>query len=407
MLINRIKNNFPFIFSFFNDFLFYYSFYITCFTMHGFSGGELAMLLVIMNAAKMIADMPVGILADVISRRNVLILGILFRAIFCLLCLIGNSFATFAIAVAFVGFGNSCLWTHTYNYFYDYLKEQDKQNNFPRFIGLYYAISNIAIALSAFTGEYAYGFFNFTGIFIGSILSLCLAMVIILLMPNYRPKTKITTAINLKIASPLQFVALLKALIKKPRTINMLLLMILMDSMFVVFLDINTTIMNTVGMHAGSISHVVGIVAFIRIFTNYFSGRTEKFISFKRIHSWLLLLMVFSIFASCYNSTFMIFAVSAYLCIYPFFDTSIKTKIEHKLDSNTRATVMSLASLFVSICTIAFNAIIGLVAEQNSYFSAPICIFIIVSLILFFVRNITKCYRLDINIRSLLNKISE
>ena len=60
----------PFVFSFFNDFLFYYSFYITFFTKYGFYGGNLATLLIIMNASKMITDIPIGILSDRISRRN-------------------------------------------------------------------------------------------------------------------------------------------------------------------------------------------------------------------------------------------------------------------------------------------------------------------------------------------------
>ena len=400
------KNNLlPFVFSFFNDFLFYYSFYITCFTKQGFNGGHLAVLLVIMNASKMIADIPVGIISDVISRRNILLLGLFFRCCFCILCLFGTSFETFMMATIMVGIGNSCLWTHTWNYFYDYLKEKKEEVKFSRFMGTFYAISNVAIAFAGFTGGYIYTSIGFDGVFICSILSLMIAATIILKLPNYKPKTTLRTAKNIKIASPLKFFALLREIIKKPRIVRMLILTILMDSMFIVFLDMNTTIMNNAGILAEDISKIVGFVAFIRIFSNYFSGYTEKFISFKRMHSWLLLLMVFSCIASCYNSSWMIIVVSSYLCIYPFFDTSIKTKIEQRIDSNTRATIMSLASLFVSILTIIFNAIIGIVAEQSGYFSAPLCIFMLVIIVLFFVRNVTQCYRLDINIRKIIWKL--
>lgn len=395
----------PFIFSFFNDFLFYYSFYISCFTKQGFSGGSLALLLIIMNASKMLADIPVGIISDVISRRNILLLGLLSRCIFCLLCLFGSSFIVFAIAMAVVGVGNSCLWTHTWNYFYDFLKEKKEEVKFSRFMGKFYAISNIAIAFAGFTGSYVYKYIGFNGVFAGSVFSLTIAIGVILKLPNYKPKTTIRTAKNIKISSPIKFFSLLKAIVKKPRIVRMLILTILMDSMFIVFLDMNTTIMNNAGMSAENISKIVGFVAFVRIFSNYFSGYTEKFISFKRIHSWLLLLMVFSCIASCYNSSWMIIVVSSYLCIYPFFDTSVKTKIEHRIDSNTRATIMSLASLFVSILTIIFNSIIGIVAEQSGYFSAPICIFMIVIITLFFVRNLTQCYRVDLNIRKIISRI--
>ena len=398
------KNNtlLPFIFSFFNDFLFYYSFYITFFTKHGFSGASLATLLVIMNASKMIADIPVGILSDRISRRNILILGLILRAIFCILCLIGESLSVFAIAMFIVGCGNSCLWTHTWNYFYDYLKEQKKEAKFSNFMATFYAVSNIAIALAAFTGEKIYSLLNFSGVFVFSAISLLVACIIMFNLPNYKPKTTIKTAKNIKVANSLHFISLILELLKKPRIVRMLLLTILMDSMFIVFLDINTTIMNNVGMQAEKVSQIVGIVAFIRIFSNYFSGKTEKFMSFKKMHSFLLILMIISIIASCYNSSFMIFVVSFYLCVYPFFDTSIKTKIEHKIDSNTRATIMGIASLFVSVFTIIFNSVIGVVAEKYGYFAAPVCIFLIVIIIISVVRNIARFYRVDIVLRKLL-----
>ena len=406
MIFSKKKASFPFIFSFFSDFIFYYSFYVTFFTSNNITGGNLATLLVIMNASKMLADIPAGILSDVFSRRNLLILGLLFRSIFCILCTFGTSFSTFIIATVMVGIGNSCLWLHTWNYFYDYLKDKNQETKFSRFMGKYYAVSNIAIACAGFTGSYIFSKIGFVGVFLCSILSMLCATLIILQMPNYKPKTTIRTAKNIRVASPLNFFALLRALLKKPRIMRMLILTILMDSMFIVFLDMNTTIMNYAKTTAENVSKIVGIVAFLRIFSNYFSGYTEKFMSFKRIHSWLLLIMIFSCIASCYNSFWMIGVISAYLCIYPFFDTSIKTKIEHRIDSNTRATIMSLAGLFVSILTIFFNIIIGVVSEESGYFSAPVCIFIIVIIILFFVRNITKCYRLDITLRKLLSRLA-
>ena len=407
--IKKNKNKFylPFLFSFFNDFLFYYSFYITYFSQNGFSGSKLATLIVLMNASKMIADIPVGILSDIISRRNILLFGLLCRILFCLLCLFGNSLPFFVLAMLFVGIGNSCLWTHTWNYFYDYLKEQKKEAIFPQFMGKFYAISNIAIACAGFTGSYVYTFVSFDGVFLLSILSIFISIFTIFMMPNYKPQTTIKTAKNIKIASPIQFIALLRELLKAPRLIRMLLLTILMDSMFIVFLDMNTTLMNHANMSAQTISQIVGIVAFIRIFSNYLSGKTEKFFSFKRIHSWLLVLMIVSCIAGFYNSTLEILVVSTYLCIYPFFDTSIKTKLQNKLDSNTRATIMSLASLFVSIFAIFFNSLIGIVADDSGYFATPVCIFIMVAIVLCIVRNIIGIYRFDSFIRKLARKINK
>ena len=184
----------PFIFSFFNDFLFYYSFYVSYFVSNGMSADKLAILFVAMNASKMITDIPVGLLSDRISRRNMLIIGILFRCLFCLLCISSNNLIVFILSMVIVGIGNSCLWTHTWNYFYDYLKEKGKQGNFSYFMGKFYAISNTAIALAGFTGPYIYSKFDFNGIFILSIFSMIIAIFVITQMPNYKPKKTIKTA---------------------------------------------------------------------------------------------------------------------------------------------------------------------------------------------------------------------
>ena len=354
----------------------------------------------------MLADIPVGFFSDIISRRNVLILGLLFRIIFCLFCLTGANIYIFGLSMIFVGLGNSCIWTHVWNYFYDYKKELNDIQSFPSFMGKFYAISNLAIAIAGFIGVYVFQHTNYQGIFIGSIISMIIAILILLKLPNYKPKKTIRTAKALKVSSPMHFISLLNELLKKPKITRLLLFTILADTMFIVFLDVNTTLMNLSDFSPDKISKIVGTVAFIRIFTNYLSGKTESFMKFRRMHSILFLLMIFSICVSVRNSIYVIMTVSLYLCIYPFFDTSIKTKLEHKLDCNTRATVMALASLFVSIFAILFNTIIGIVAAQNNYFAAPFCIFLIVIIILFFIRNITQCYRLDLYIRHFIKKYS-
>ena len=397
------KQILPFTYSFFADFMFYYSFYVSLFATSGFSGGQLATLFVISNASKMIADIPMGFISDIISRRSVLILGIFFRILFCLLCLIGRDFYIFAIAMFIVGFGNSCIWTHAWNYFYDYKKNLGEIISFPNFMGKFYAISNFAIALAGLTGTYVFAKLGFFGVLTGSILSMLIAIAVLLQLPNYKPKTTIKTATSFGVANPLQFFVLLKRLMKKPRIVRLLLFAVLADTMFIVFLDMNTTLMNMSGFTPEGVSRIVGVVAFIRIFTNYFSGKTEKFMKFRRMHSLLFIIMLIGILASIKNSLWVIFSVSLYLCVYPFFDTSIKTKIQHKVDDNTRATIMSLASLFVSIFAIIFNSLIGIVADDSGYFSAPICIFLLVVVVLFVVRNIMYFYRFDANVRKIAN----
>ena len=405
--INKKNNiiNKAYIFSFFSDFFFVYSFYNTYFISNGIEPKNIALLMIVIQTTKLLFDIPCGIFADVVSRRNLIAFGFVARITFCILCLLSSSFLSFLFACIFYGISMSCIYSKTDAYFYDILKQEEKEKTFPVFMGKYYSVSNISIGFVSIFGGFLFNLTGFKGIFIASIITMLAGFFLIIKMPNYKRNNE--KAIVFHIRNSFRIFSLIKNLIKKPRIIRLMVFSIILDGLFLTFLDINTTLMNIVGFSPNKIAELVGIVGIIRVFTNYYSGFAEKFMSFKRLHSLLLILMIFSIIMSFKSGLHIVFVVSLYLCIYPFLDTSTKSKIQKNIDSATRSTIMSFIGFGASLCAIIFNFIVSYVSNIYGYFSVVFCISILIILILFFIRNMIGFYKIDMFFRKTIKSIKD
>lgn len=393
----------PYIFAFFSEFLFLYSFYVSFFASNAFTGRQISMLIMTANIATMFFNIPAGIFADIISRKQLLFIGISAKISFCIMFLISRDFYSFLFAMSFYGIGNSCIYYHTEAYFYDFLKNKKKTAEYSKFMGLYYAVGNVAIALAGFTGEYVYVNKGFKGVFAGSIISLVIALCILCIMPDSRVNRGEQKVFNVN--SSKNVLKLVSEVIKKPKIVRIIILSVILDSLFIVFLDLNTGLMNFMQIKAGTIAYVVGIVGVVRCFTNYLSGKTANKISFKTIHSLLLIMVIIGLFVSFLGGKYMVISISTYLCFYPFLDMAIKTKLQNNIDSFTRATVFSFVSILSFLLAGSLNLSISYIVGTNGYFSAPVFVYIAVIIMLFLVRHIISVYKTDKHIRGAVGSL--
>ena len=392
----------PLLFAFFSEFLFIYAFYVSYFSQCEYNASMIAGLLITMNLSNVLFNIPAGILADNVSRRNLLLIGLFAKMIFCGLCFSSKHYYVLLLAMSFYGIGNSCIYYHTEAYFYDELKRKNKENTYPRFMGIYYAVINLAIAMAGLFGESIYIYFSFEGIFLASILSLTIAMFVLLQLPNYKPIRTDNAVFGVKNSK--HFIRLFRQMLKKPNIIRIIILAIILDTLFVLSIDMNTNLMNTMEMKAGQIAKIVGIVSLIRCFTNYLSGRIVRYVSFKHVHSLLLIFLSIAIFFSFKGGYYMVISIALYMCIYPFFDMVVKTKLQRKIDSATRATTMSFVSILSFAFACVFNICIMHISKIYGYYAVPVFIFLASILLLFAVRNIILFYRVDATIRKTIKQ---
>ena len=107
----------------------------------------MASLLVAMQASRLLFIMPAGILSDLISRRNIMILGLLLKMSFCAICLVSTNYYLLLLACCIYGVSIGCMQIETY--FYDNFRRHNEEQKYPVFIGHFYAIMNAAIALAS------------------------------------------------------------------------------------------------------------------------------------------------------------------------------------------------------------------------------------------------------------------
>jgi MFS family permease len=365
---------------------------------------NISYLLAIIQLSKIIFDIPTGIIADLYSRRNLLLFGQITKIIVFSVWLLFPVKKSFILGSILWGFSMSCIYYHTEAYLFDSLKKINKQNSFSSTIGKYYAIQNISITIATFMSGYIFTKYSYKGVLLASIATIIFSIFIILKLPNYKVST-LKKGDHFATKNPLKFSKLLHSIITNAGIARLMFFSATLDAIFILFIDLNTTIMSVMKFHPTSISLVVGIAGFIRIFSNYFSGYSVKHMSFKRMNSYLLIMAIFILIFTGAKSIFLTGSIVTYLCIYPFLDNSVKTKIQNKIDSSTRATVMSFASIITSIIAIILNLINGAIASKIGYRASTMALAIIIIIGLTLLRNITALYRITNKIIAFLVKL--
>lgn len=102
-------------------------------------------------------EVPSGVLADLLGKRNTIIAGSIFQLISCLILINSREFAHFILgnAVMFIGFAFHSGATEALAY--DSLKEKDQAGNYSEVIGKSSSIIIAATLISTFVGGYLYG----------------------------------------------------------------------------------------------------------------------------------------------------------------------------------------------------------------------------------------------------------
>jgi predicted MFS family arabinose efflux permease len=378
-------------FAFVSEFLFVYSHYNNFFLQNGIDVVKLSQLFIVIQIAKIIFDIPIGIAADLYNRRIILIIGVVAKALFCLICVISKSYSMFVFAAVLWGVGMSAIYYHVEVYIYDSLRHIRKEDKFASVISKYYAIQNISIALSSFVSIWVIRHFNFEGIFTFSAMFCVLALIVVLFMPHYQVEKNMRRG---EIAQRIGRIASnIFNMTSRPMALRLITTSVLLDTLFIIGLDINTTLMSIAKTNAEKIAMMVGVVGFVRIFTNYLSGYTVKYFTFIRAHLFIFVTGFVLAFFSFRHSENTYLVISLYLCLYPFFDTSIKTRVQNKIQEESRATMMSVASIMVSLNVVVFNLIIGGVATEYDYYLGLFVVCMTSIMISELIRNTPKAYK--------------
>ena len=181
-------------FSFFDEFLLIYPFYALMFQDNGLSGAQISSLFIIFTVMIFLLEVPSGSIADKYSRKNVLLIGIMARAIAFAVWLLFPGYIGFLVGFMFWGIKRAMVSGTMEAFVYDELQRLGKTDFYTKLTGSMQTYSIFGFILSGL-GASLLAEKGYSIILILSIVAVCISAVAIYLLPS-APKVKSTEEVK-------------------------------------------------------------------------------------------------------------------------------------------------------------------------------------------------------------------
>ena len=142
------------VFRFFTDFAFVYAVYIVYFKIRGLSVYQISLLLAFWCAFVLVFEVPAGALADRWSRKHMLSLGMLSKAVGFGIWIFADSFSLFALGFLFWGIQETFCSGTQEALLYDVLKRVSREADYEKVTGRAHFWSKTAAGISVFLGGF-------------------------------------------------------------------------------------------------------------------------------------------------------------------------------------------------------------------------------------------------------------
>lgn len=323
---------------------------------------QISLLITTWSIVTLMLEVPTGMLADKFSRRNLLILGLLIRAVGFAFWIAGG-FVNYAIGFALWGIKN-CLHSGTLESFvYDELKTYNSEKQYEKVSGKMGGISSIGLMLSAIIGGWLASY-SFSLVLIASIVATLISAIAIF-------STKPVKAFES--TGETKYFSILKEAIQHIRTTPSLLFIIAFICLtFATYGAVDeywALIYQNLGISTAVIgifvSIVYGLFSLAGYTVDYFNKLPIKNIEYHLIWIAGTLFLLAGFFKS------VLLLPIAFLAIYLIKVANIKfeAQLQHHIKSDQRATIFSIKSLAFELVYMGFVLFFGFVADKTSVVS--------------------------------------
>jgi len=347
---------------FFDTFILIGVIFTLLFSKSGLSTFQISLLITIWSIVTLALEVPTGILADKFSRRNLLVIGLLIRAVGFAFWIAGG-FINYAIGFVLWGIKN-CLHSGTFESFvYDELKMCNVEKKYEKISGKIDGISSIGLMLSAIIGGWLASY-SFTLVLIASIVATLISAIAIF-------STKPVKAF--KSTGETKYFSILKEAVQNIRTTPSLLFVIaficLVFATYGAVDEYWALIYENLGISTAVIgifvSVVYGLFSMAGYTVDYFNKLPIKNIEYHLIGIAGVLFLLVGLFKSIWLLPI------AFLAIYLIKVANIKfeAQLQHRIKSNQRATIFSIKSLVFEFVYMGFVLFFGFIADKTSVVS--------------------------------------
>jgi len=348
-----------YMFRFLDDFILVYPVYVLLFQNSGISPFQISVLLAIWSITTLILEVPTGIWADKYSRRNLIILGELIRALGYLFWLIGGNFWMFAIGFILWG-AKGALTSGTFDAFvYDELKDIGKTDQYESIRGRIKASGFMGVALALVLGGVV-AEISYVAVLILSVIGTLASAAVFASIDE----VKITESTEEK-----KWLEFLGDVIRQGRNNKTLLYLMLFFSLIMGVFGSADEFFPLIYKDYGLSTSLVGIFSALMYVSLTLAGVSVGKISakFKTSSGEVLfvglagtLITIVALFKT--PIILVLLPVAGYF--YGISEVRLEARLQHQIKSNQRATMLSINSLlFESIATV-ITLVIGYLSSK-------------------------------------------
>jgi MFS family permease len=322
----------------------------------GLSLQQIGWLFSIWSIGYLIAELPSGVLADYWSRRNVIALGGLLRAIGFVIWMVWPTFTGYAIGFALWGFTIACASGAVPAYLHNELKADGKERQFAKYFG--WVMSALSVGMLAGYGLAAFLTLQHTSILIGISVASSVAFTLLLLVAKERPYNRRATYLKTLKAGLAEIRSS-----KRLRYICYVLFSIYMT--LGVIEELLPRLYAGFGLNDSAVSWVLAISLLATIF---FLTRMEVFVRFSLAKQSLLMCAAtgFLLVGLGIGGVGAVALLMFFNLVFHLFRSVFIHHTQEVTESDEKATIASIPGLAGGLFGALAYVIIGAVAETHS-----------------------------------------
>ena len=350
-------------FALFDDLILIYPLYTLLFADSHISPVKISSLLAVWSFTAFLLEVPAGSIADKYPRRNVLLTGILLRAIGYTFWLFMHTYLGFLIGFILWGIKSAFTSGTKEALVYDELVKTDDVHLYTKVMGRMEALSLFAIVLAGI-GASLLARHGYTIILVFSILAVLVSAFVVFLLP----KAKITkSAVETKLTEYLR--SGIKLAVKKPNVLFIIIFTSVMLGLGALD-EYDSLFFRAKGLSNASVSIWLSIIVLFGIVGSLMAHRLEHIRL--PIIPLVLLLSALLFLATLVPGVFAPLIIGVFALFFYFVKVLFNTYLQQSIEEKTRATVTSVAGMLAELVALTTFAIVGLTAARGYIFSIKV-----------------------------------
>ena len=315
----------------------------------GVTLGDFFLIQGLMYLFTFLTEIPTGYIGDIFSRKQTVIIGFLMWAFGHFLWVIASGFWTLLSGQLFFSLAVSLVSGTIEAYLYDLLKKRHKEASFHHKFSKMETIKNIAAVIATFCGAFLYRYTTANATIMASIFCIMVGIVIMLLLPDVPESKRIVPKGKSKWQDIMD---ISKFAMKHPEIKWLIMFPAVCGPLTFLFLWGLQPVMITQNVPVVMFGFIFGSESLMRAFWASISGKLLEKFNLSGVIRILLFTLVIAAFASCiavYVPAWFVYVCLALMVIgsatYPFSDIAVSVLINHRIQSDERATVLSVKSM--------------------------------------------------------------